>query len=273
MVSDLVINLGLYYRKKTKVGNILENSEQKLTDKKLTFDNIWRQRYSENSEYWTFETIVQKYKDSLNSLKKLKGSIFPHLEAISKSSLLVRMLKLTEEICERDCSNEIQTYISLDTNILVDKLLETQIGNQATYEKLLNAGETFESDIDKAKVECKRVYLDIISKLPRSLACRILIQLGAKCIHGLRRVSKSWNSLLRVQMLWRCFSYINGWGIAFIYPKNIDWEIFYHTLSRSKKSKISSAIENFNYEMAGTSGVKAQKKMNAFLKKMPVESF
>lgn len=270
VVRELAIGLSLYYQKKLRVNSVLQVCEKQVTTKKNTFDSIWRLKYSDNSEYWTFETIVQKFKDSLENIRKLDQSILPHLEAISKNSLLIKMLKVLEEICGANSNNSMDRFISLNPKLVVEKLLEAKIGNPETYDILKKAGQAFEHEINNAKSECRKVYIDIIGKLPKSIACRIFLLIGAKNLPNLRRVSKGWCAITRLPMLWRCLSYLNGWGIAFLIPKNMDWEKFYQTLSVLRKSKVASAIEIFNYEMAGISGVRAQKKMNAFLKKMPV---
>lgn len=62
IVREIAIGLKSYYSKKAKIEHILKES-QSLTDiKKSAFNTFWTARYSGDSEFWTFEMIIETYK-------------------------------------------------------------------------------------------------------------------------------------------------------------------------------------------------------------------
>ncbi|KAI8911022.1 hypothetical protein EDD86DRAFT_269734 [Gorgonomyces haynaldii] len=267
-VCDLAVALNSYYLKKQRIAGILEGTQQSVMSEKARFDNVWFQVYSSVPEFWTFETILQKFKDNLNYIQAMQTTVRSHLPAISKNPLLTNILNAAESISGGEIG-PLESYSCLDPQVFVEKMRKIKIADPETIKRLHKISPDFQQLLYDTKSELKKVYLDLISKLPRNLSSKILLIVGAKNTAKIMRVSKTWAEIIRNPLLWKCFGHMNGWGIVFNYPKQMDWKKYYQTLVLLKKSKMGTIFEVFNYELAGNTGLRALKKMTAFLRRLP----
>ena len=257
MIRDICLLLHSYYQKKIKIDGVLEASKETVRRRKQEFDDSWVDRYSSTPKFWTFEKIICRYKESLKFLRSMgKASLKPHITALSKNQLLFKMIKVAEDICADTYEKPLQEFKILEVEDFYNRMNDLRIGKQENMLKLEKAGPNFEKELCQIESETRKIYLDIISKLPKPLSMKILLKLSAPDVSRISTVCKSWLGIARHPILWKCLSHLNGWGISFVYPKNMDWMRFYQNLNMLKKSKIPSAIEVFKYEMAGVSGLK-----------------
>lgn len=187
-----------------------------------------------------------------------------------------KIILIAEELVTQVRKDEIVDSYSVTPLNLVRSISQLKMGGSFLIQTLSRFGITFETQLINTAKQLGRVYHDIMAYLPISIAVKIILYLPATNAARISRVSKRWHSIGRAQQLWKTFCYFRGWGVIFQYQKTIDWLSFYRSLfgllfdnRRLVALKTASALEIFKYELAGSSSLKAHKKMNQFLRRFP----
>eukprot|EP00842_Homolaphlyctis_polyrhiza_P002972 jgi/Hompol1/3676/HPOL_003325-RA len=271
LVRDIIIAMFAYHSKKERVDSILTESKKQLGVKKAHFDRVWQALYSDQPEYWTFEVIIQKYKEIHDMLRESNPClILEHLEWLQRNQLLRTLLTSACRLVSWD--NGIQEFkekLEQDPVSFNRAIVEVKIGNEATQRLVTEDNLLLDGITSKIDQQLQRIYVDILSIVPKSVSFKILIQLSERDLCKISSVSKKWNELAHQQQLWKWQSHCNGWGIAFIYPKSLDWREFHHRLCILRRRRINEVLSVFDDEISGTSGLKATKRLGTFLKKVP----
>ncbi|KAI8928647.1 hypothetical protein BC831DRAFT_548196 [Entophlyctis helioformis] len=270
LVRDIVISMHAYYAKKERIGGIIEDSQREVDVKKAKFDKVWSDIYSHLPDYWTFEIVIQKFKEIHDKLRIVNpAEVLFHLDALQKNPLLYGLLDFAARLASWSSVEEMVEQTNIDPAAFGRAITMVKIGDERTQKLIPETPAGLDDIHEHIQTEAERVYVDILPCLPRALSFRILVSLGERRLSELAFVSRRWRDLVRQQQVWKWMSHENGWGVSFNYPKGMDWRDFHHRLHVMRKQRVPEVLEAFDVDIQNLTGLKAYKRMSVFLKKIP----
>ncbi|KAJ8324801.1 hypothetical protein O5D80_007029 [Batrachochytrium dendrobatidis] len=271
LIRDIAISLHQYISKKDRICCIIEQCQKQVNIKKAQFDKEWSALYSHLPEYWTFEIIVQKFKEVHHTLSTVNFTdLLQHLKYLKCNPTLRRLLELACKLVQWDGGiAEFENRLIQDPFSFGTTISKVKIGDESTMQVLNSAIQNTPISSFEITAQVDRVYCDIIARLPKSICCRILTMMDSKTLCHISLVSKKWCDLIKHQQIWKWKSHESGWGIAFNYPKTLDWREFYIKLTVLKRKRIPEVQKVFREDINNLVGLKAYKRQAIFMKRVP----
>ncbi|TPX63561.1 hypothetical protein SpCBS45565_g06549 [Spizellomyces sp. 'palustris'] len=272
-VSNILPAIRSFKAKHQRIMISLREAEEVVKQKKAVFDEKWSAVYAGRAEFWSFEVIVNTIKDIRRRLEIADLTLIKlHLTAANPNPLLVRIIKVGCALVGWNADfSLLAKWVMRNPTLFVREIANVKIGD-------LRVKELIQSGLEGDNLIClraiavrqvNRLYVDIVGALPCQLGLKVLSFVDYKTLARGSSVNRKWADLLADHEFWKWMSYRRGWGVAFVYPKDMDWKVFYFTLANQIEKRTNLIESSVKANMGGLLGIKAYAKLTAFLKRLP----
>ncbi|KAJ3292987.1 Dynein heavy chain 7, axonemal [Borealophlyctis nickersoniae] len=242
VIRDMISAMHMYHVKRERVTETLHLAEKEVTEKKRIFDRLWSEKYAHLPEYWSFERIVQALKDSRDRLMGADVELMKSdLTAGNISNILKSIIKASCALIGWNGDFALLAkWIMRNPQRFLKELGVVKVANARVMEVIqshLPAGCDLNRLAELVKTQYSRMYVDAVQYLPRQISMIILRLLDDKSL-----------------------------GRA---AQNMDWRYLYTKLVSCHQTRLDTLEKAFLNDISGTIGIKAYKKVSAFLKKIP----
>ncbi|KNC97767.1 uncharacterized protein SPPG_06767 [Spizellomyces punctatus DAOM BR117] len=272
-VSNILPAIRSFKAKHQRIMISLREAEEVVKQKKAVFDEKWSAAYAGRAEFWSFEVIVNTIKDIRRRLEIADLTLMKlHLTASNPNPLLTKIIKVGCALVGWNADfSLLSKWVMRNPTLFLREIANVKIGDLRVKD-LIQSGLEGENLICLRAIavrQVNRLYVDIVGELPCQLGLKVLSFIDCKTLARGSSVNRKWADLLADEEFWKWMSYRRGWGVTFVYPKDMDWKVFYFTLANQIEKRINLIESSVKTNMGGLLGIKAYAKLTAFLKRLP----